>query len=111
MLESALRLEKPHEIFGRVFSELKPRTQPPPVQVEFCRFAGATSFIRLDQGRLNVRITDALEGAPEAVIEALAHLLLCKLYRKQPGRGFVDRYRRYLNRKEMQRHLRTLRQT
>ena len=52
-LQSSLFFETPEEIYARVFRELKPRTAPPAMRVEFCRFANADSFIRLEQGRLH----------------------------------------------------------
>ena len=109
-LESLILFETPQQIFERVFRELKPRTAPPPVSVEFCRFANANSFIRLEQTRLHVRITDVLEGAPALILEALAHILLGKLYRKETPRAYHDRYRRYLNRRDMRRTLHLVRQ-
>lgn len=111
MLESAILFETPQELFLRVFSELKPRTAPPDVQVEFCRFANANSSIRLENGRLRVRISDVLEGAPAPILEALAFILLCKLYRHALPRGYSARYRRYLNRGDMRRSVAHVRQT
>jgi hypothetical protein len=108
--QSALFFEKPREIFARVFSEMKPRTAPPQVQVEFCRFANANSFIRWDDAGLGVRITDVLEGAPAQILEALAHILLSKLLRRPPPKMHAERYRRYLNRKEMRRSLQLVKQ-
>lgn len=102
---------QPEEIFSRVFSELKPRTTPPSVKVEFCKFANANSTIGLKDGRLCVRITDVLEGAPAPVTEALAYILLSKLYRRVIPKVYTERYRRYLNRKEMRRGLQLIRQS
>jgi hypothetical protein len=110
-LESLILFETPEQIFIRVFRELKPRTAPPAVSVEFCAFANANSFIRLAEGRLQVRITDVLEGAPALIIESLAHILLGKLYRKETPSTYNERYRRYLNRKDMRRTLHLVRQT
>ena len=109
-LQSAIFFETPEELFSRVFSELKPRTIPPAIRIDFCRFANANSFIRLEEGRLHVRITDVLEGAPAPIIEALAYILLSKLYRRQVPRIYAERYRRYLNRKDMRRSLQLIRQ-
>src|SRR5204862_3503730 len=81
-IQSSLFFETPEEIYCRVFRELKPRTPLPELTLEFCRFANADNFIRLDQGRLHVRMSDLLGGAPAPVIEALAYILLGKLYRK-----------------------------
>jgi len=109
-LQSAIFFESPEEVFTRVFSELKPRTRPPNVQVQFCKFANANSFARLDEDGLLVRITDVLDGAPAQILEALAHILLSKLFRRPTPRMHSERYRRYLNRKEMRRSLQLVKQ-
>ena len=100
-VQAALFFETPEEIYARVFRELKPRTPPPQMRVEFCPFANPDSFIRLENGRLHVRISDLLAGAPAPVTEALAHILLRKLYRKSVPRMYTHRYRLYLNRRDV----------
>ncbi len=107
---SAVLFESPGEIFLRVFRELKPRTSPPEVRVEFRRFANVNSFARLEDGRLSIRLSDVLEGAPAPILEALAHILLSKLYRTPAPETYNLRYRRYLNRKEISRSLHLVRQ-
>src|SRR6476646_3999585 len=102
-LQSSLFFESAADIYARVFRELKPRTATPELQVDFCRFANADSSIKLENGRLHVRITDLLEGAPAPVLEALAYILLGKLYRKEIPRLYAHRYKLYLNRKDMRR--------
>jgi len=109
-LQSSLFFETPEEIYARVFRELKPRTPTPGLRVEFCRFANADSFIRLENGRLHVRISDLLQGAPAPVMEALAHILLGKLYRKPVARLYSHRYRLYLNRRDVRRQAHLVRQ-
>lgn len=109
-LQSSLFFETPEEIYARVFRSLKPRTPLPELRVEFCRFANADSFIRLEQGRLHVRISDLLAGAPAPVTEALAYILLGKLYRKPVPRTYAHRYRLYLNRRDMRRQMHLVRQ-
>ena len=109
-LQSSLFFETPHEIYARVFRALKPRTPLPELHVEFCRFANADNFIRLENGRLHIRMSDLLEGAPAPVIEALAHILLGKLYRKPIPRAFSHRYRLYLNRRDVRRQAHLVRQ-
>jgi hypothetical protein len=108
--QSSLFFETPEEIYARVFRELKPRTPVPELRVEFCRFANADSFIRLENGRLQVRISDLLAAAPAPVMEALAYILLGKLYRKPVARIFNHRYRLYLNRRDMRRQAHLIRQ-
>src|ERR1700733_12799995 len=102
-LQTSLFFESPEEIYRRVFRELKPRTSVPPLTVEFCRFANPDSSIRLEDGRLHIRISDLFEAAPAPVMEALAHILLGKLYRKATPRMYAHRYRLYLNRKDVRR--------
>ena len=109
-MHSSLFFETPEEIYARVFRELKPRTPVPVLRVEFRQFANADSFIRLESGRLEVRMTDLLAGAPAPVIEALAHILLGKLYRKPVQRTFQHRYRLYMNRKDVRRQAHLVRQ-
>jgi hypothetical protein len=110
-VHSAILFETPEQIFTRVFSQLKPRTPAPAVHVEFRKYANANSFIRWDDSGLNVRITDVLEGAPAGILEALAYILLSKLVRRPVPRVQAERYRRYLNRKEMRRSLQLVQQT
>jgi len=109
-VQSSLFFETPEEIYARVFRELKPRTALPELRVEFCRFANADSFIRLEGGRLHVRISDLLAGAPAPVTEALAYILLGKLYRKPVARVYGHRYRLYLNRRDVRRQVHLVRQ-
>jgi len=109
-IQSTLLFENPEEIYTRVFRELKPRTPLPAIRVEFCRFANADSLIRLDCGTIRVRISDLLEGAPAPVMEALAYILLSKLYRRPVARIYAHRYRLYLNRRDVRRQMHLVRQ-
>jgi hypothetical protein len=89
---------------------LRPRAALPVIEVEFCRFANPDSFAHFRDGRLRLRISDLLEGAPEPVLEALFHILLGKLFRKPVAGLFARRYRAYLNRREVRRSTDLLRQ-
>jgi len=111
VLQTAIFFETPEEIFKRVFHELKPRTPVPAVRLKFCKFANANSSVRWDESGLEFRITDVLEGAPSAILESLGHILMSKLLRRPPPRTHAERYRRYLNRKEMRRSLQLVKQT
>jgi len=108
--QSALLFESPEGIYARVFRELKPRTRRPEISVAFCRFANADSFIRMESGAIHVRISDLLEGAPAPVFEALAHILLGKLFRRPAARIYSHRYRLYLNRRDVRRQAHLVRQ-
>jgi predicted metal-dependent hydrolase len=84
-------------IFQESYRELRPRAPMPEMRVDFFAFASINNTIRLREGRLLVRISDMLEGAPENIIRALAHILLAKLYRKPIEREHSTRYRRYIS--------------
>jgi hypothetical protein len=108
-VESAIFFETTEEIYARVFRYLKPRTACPQVTVEFCPFANANSSVRFEGNRLQVRITDLLRDAPAPVTEALAWILLCKLFRKPVPAAYSHKYRLYLNRRDLRERLERLR--
>jgi hypothetical protein len=111
VLQSAIFFETPEEMLARVFREFRPRTAVPQVRVRFCQFANANSFVRWDEAGLEFRITDVLEGAPAAILESLANILMAKLLRRPVPRMHAERYRRYLNGKEMRRSLQLVKQS
>ena len=84
------------EIFHEEHRRLRPGTMLPEVRIEFFAFANVNNTIRLREGRLLVRLSDLLEGAPEAIARAIAHILLAKMYRKPVDRGQAARYRKYV---------------
>ncbi len=59
---------------------------------------------------MQVLIADTLAGAPDAVMEALAEILLSKLFGVRCRRHCNERYRRYLNRPHVRRNLELVRQ-
>src|SRR5271166_6385883 len=95
----------PEEIYARVFRQMRPRTPLPQVRVQFRRYANANAQVRWQDGTLDVRIADTLAAAPEPVMEALAEILLSKLFRRPVPASSNDRYRRYLNRREVRHSL------
>ena len=111
VLETTIFFETPEKMLARVFREFRPRTAVPEVRVRFCKFANANSFVRWDEAGLEFRITDVLEGAPAAILESLANILMAKLLRRPVPKIHAERYRRYLNRKEMRRSLQLVKQS
>lgn len=69
-------------IFQEEYRALRPRAPMPPIEVRFRRFTSLNTTIRLRAGHIRVSLSDLLEGAPESVIHAIAHILLAKLYRR-----------------------------
>ncbi|MGD0095272.1 MAG: SprT-like domain-containing protein [Terracidiphilus sp.] len=67
----------------------------PPIAVRFRRFTSLNTRIRLRDGQLLVSLSDLLEGAPDSVIRAIAHILLAKLYKKPIDPAHNLRYKRF----------------
>jgi hypothetical protein len=67
----------------------------PPIHVRFRRFTSLNTTIRLREGAIHANLSDLLEGAPESVIHAIAHILLAKLYRKAISAAQNLRYKRF----------------
>jgi hypothetical protein len=108
-VQSTLLFESVEQIYTRVFQEIRPRTPVPEIAVRYCRFANVNSFIRFADGRLEIRIADVLEGAPSPIQEALAFILVGKLFRKPIAGAYGHRYRLWLNRSDVRRQVSLLR--
>ena len=82
-------------IFQQEYRALRPRAPMPPITVRFRRFTSLNTTIRLREGHLHVSLSDLLEGAPEPVLRAIAHILLAKLYKKPIEPAHNVRYKRF----------------
>ena len=98
------------EIFQDTYRELRPGSLLPELKIEFFAFANVNNTIRLREGRLLVRLSDLLEGAPDTVLRAIAHILLAKMYRRPIDRGQAARYRKYVASHEIVRKTHLVRQ-
>lgn len=97
-------------IFQETYRELRASAPMPELAVEFFAFANITNTIRMREGKLFVRLSDLLEGAPPAVLRAIAHILLAKMYRKPIEAAHATRYRRYISAHDISRKAHLLRQ-
>ena len=84
-------------IFQDIYGELRPRAPMPELAVEFFAFVSINNTIRMREGKLSVRLSDLLEGAPDPVLRAIAHILLAKMYRRPIERAQATRYHRYIS--------------
>ncbi len=107
---SAVLFETVEEIYRRVFLELRPRTAPPEIRIQFRRFANVNSSIKMESNSIEVKLPDLLEGAPSPVMESLAWILLSKLFRRPVPKSHSHRYKLYLNRQEMRRTMHLVKQ-
>jgi hypothetical protein len=83
-------------IFQQEYRALRPRAPMPPIVLRFRRFTSLNTRIRLREGQIQVSLSDLLEGAPESVIRAIAHILLAKLYKKPIDAAQELRYKRFV---------------
>ncbi len=98
-------------IFKEVFHTLRPRTPVPEFDVAFRPYADVNHFIRIRDGKVLVGISDLLEGAPQPVLEAIAVILIAKLYRRPIPARYRTRYRLFLNSRAVRRKVHWIRRT
>jgi hypothetical protein len=109
-LQTALIPEPAEEIFARIFREYRPRTPLAGVNLIFKRYANANSAIAWRDSRLEVKLSDLWQGAPAPVIEALAHILIAKMFRKDAPAHASNTYRRWLNRQDVRHDMQMVKQ-
>jgi hypothetical protein len=101
--------ETPEAIIARVFRALRPRAPLPQIEIRWRKYATVHSSVRLEDEKLRFKVSDLLQSSPAAVIEALAYILLGKLYRKPIAKTHTHRYNLYLNRRDVRRDLHVVR--
>ncbi len=97
--------------FAEEYRAIRPRAPIPPIDVRFRRFTSLNTTIRLREGSIRVSLSDLLEGAPESVLRAIAHILLAKLYRRPIDSAHAHRYRRFTTSEAVVRQSERIRQT
>ena len=81
--------------FADAFRQLSAHRPAPDVDVRFYPYAGLNHTIRLRSGRVYVRVSDILRGAPTEAQRALAFVLVAKMLRRRAPRQFEAAYRKY----------------
>jgi hypothetical protein len=97
-------------LLHETYRELRPRAPIPEFDLRFYPFANINNTIRLSDGRMKLRLSDLLEGAPEPVLKAILHILLAKIYRKPIDPAHTRRYRRYVATHDMMEKAQQVRQ-
>lgn len=82
----------------------------PDFQARFYPFSNVNNTIRVRDGRVLARVSDLLEGAPDDVLHAIAHILVAKLYRKPIDARLNRRYREHVNGKTVRNKAELIRQ-
>ena len=103
-------MTKLHVLFEKAYRELRPRAPIPHCELRFYHFANINNTIRIRDGKVFIRLSDLLEGAPETVLESILHILLAKLYRKPIEPHHSTRYRRFISSHDLSRKAYLIRQ-
>jgi hypothetical protein len=111
VLCSILVTVDPVIIFEEEYRALRPRAPMPPFVVRFRRFTSLNTTIRLREGQLRVSLSDLLEGAPEPVLRAIAHILIAKIYKKPIDAAHNQRYKRFASSATITRAVERIRST
>lgn len=89
------------EIFRRVFFRMRIKAPVASVEAHFHPFAGLRSTIALRSGVVKARVSDLLGEASPLVLEALAEILLARIFRRRPSREARECYLAYTFRPAM----------
>ena len=82
-------------VFQRMFTRLGCQGHPPHFRVEFYPYANLMHTVRLKEDWAHVRLSDLVRRAPMMVLEAMAAILLARLYRRRAPRELLELYRSY----------------
>ena len=80
-------------IFQRIFTRLDCAGRPPNFVVEYHPYADLSHTIRLREDVAYVRLSDVMRRAPHLAVEAIAAILLGRLYRRRPPADLLEVYR------------------
>jgi hypothetical protein len=97
-------------IFSRVYKEISRGKNVPEIVCIVRPYVNTMGKLHLKEGILEVRLNEIVAGAPSTVREALAWILLSKLFRRPAPAHWSAHYRRYMNRKEIRRTHQVVRQ-
>jgi hypothetical protein len=89
------------EVFQRVFSRLRIKSPVLSIGARFHPFAGLRSTIAVRNGVVKARVSDLLAEASPLVLEALAEILLARIFRRRPSLEARECYLAYTFRPAM----------
>ncbi len=97
------------QLFQRMFTRLGLHGRLPLFDVRFHPYANLTVTIRMRQETAYVRFSDVMSGAPLAVLEAAAAIVLARMYRRKARRQWLEVFRDYSYHEDTRRQLETVR--
>lgn len=97
------RPESTEAIFRRVYASIARSGQMPAVRLHVRPYVATVGRLRLVDGVLELRLSEFIAAAPATVREALAWILVSRLFRTVPPAHWVRHYRQYMNRRDVRR--------
>lgn len=94
-------LEELSRIYTDILVSLNGQWNVPKIRVEFYPYVGISNKIRLRDDVIQVRLSDILQDAPLEIHQALAEILVKKLYRKRLSAKPLQIYRDYVKQNEV----------
>src|SRR5439155_38525 len=98
-------LADPAVAFVRVFRRMGLKRPLPDFRVEYHAYAGLRSTVVLRDNQVRVRLSDLLAESPPIVLEALAEILLAKLFRRPASREARECYLAYVFKESTRRRI------
>ncbi len=96
-----VEIEQLRQIYEKVIISLKSPRQLPALKIEFYPYVGINNRIRLRDNLIQVKISDLLREAPLEFHQALAEILLGKLYRKKIPAQVSQIYQDFIKQTQM----------
>ena len=95
----------PAVAFVRVFRRMGLKRPLPDFRVEYHAYAGLRSTVLLRDNQVRVRLSDLLAESPPIVLEALAEILLAKLFRRPASHEARECYLAYVFKESTRRRI------
>jgi hypothetical protein len=96
--------------FSQAYREASGQRETPPFIVQFYPYSGLNNTIRIRKGKVHIRISDALTGAPDRILTSIIVILLHRLFRRPVPEREAAIYREYVRCPEMRQRVRLIRE-
>ena len=98
-----------NQLFERVFHRLRIKSPVAGICADFHPFPGLRSTISVRNGKVVARVSDVLAEASPIILEALAEILLARIFRRRPSREARECYLAYTFRSAVRSRIDTVR--
>ena len=96
-----IKTEQIKQIYEKILFSTKGFAKNTKLKIEFYPYVGISNKIRLRDDLIHVKLSDILQDAPIEFHEALAEILVKKLYRKRVSNDALEIYRNFVKQTEV----------